>query len=118
MQALIDNSWVLNTLQVGVPFAAFFVGIVVRKVALPGPNSPRLGSQLLLGVPVSLAIVSPVLTIFAENLRDMPVYLAAVGVIMEHGMLVTETAMKQLQRVLQEGGGAAAEVVPAATRTN
>lgn len=117
MQALIDNSWVLNTLQVGVPFAAFFVGIVVRKLALPGPNSPRLGSQLLLGVPVSLAIVSPVLTVFAENLHDIPIYLAAVGVIMEHGMLVTETAMKQLQRLV-DGGGSAAGVVTVATRTN
>lgn len=95
------NAWIINTLQVGVPFAAYFLGIIVRKMALPGPKSPSLRSQMLLGVPVSLVIVSPVLTVFGEAIHNLSAYLLTVGIIMEHGMLVTETAVKQLQSLMQ-----------------
>jgi hypothetical protein len=54
MSSFMDNSWVINTLQIGLPFAAFFLGIIVRKFGLPGPNSPPLRCQILLGLPVSL----------------------------------------------------------------
>jgi hypothetical protein len=110
MSSLMDNSWVINTLQVGVPFAAYFIGIVVRKVALPGQNSPSLGCQMLLGIPVSLVIVSPVLTVFGEAIHDRSAYLLTVGIIMEHGMLVTETAAKHLQEMIQ---GTAPAITPA-----
>jgi hypothetical protein len=115
MSAL-DNSWVINTLQVGVPFLAYFIGIVVRKLALPGPNSPSLRCQLLLGVPVSLVIVSPVLTVFGEAIHDASAYLLTVGIIMEHGMLVTETAAKHLQELIQSPAPAPAP--PSMARTN
>lgn len=98
------NAWIINTLQVGVPFAAYFLGIIVRKMALPGPKSPSLSSQMLLGVPVSLVIVSPLLTVFGEVIHNLSAYLLTVGIIMEHGMLVTETAVKQLQNLIQNPG--------------
>jgi hypothetical protein len=101
MTSLLDNSWIINLLQIGVPFTAYFVGIIVRKLALSGPHSPSLRCQLLLGVPVSLVIVSPVLTVFGEALHDLPAYLLTVGIIMEHGMLVTETATKHIQNLMQ-----------------
>ena len=103
-----DNPWIINTLQLGVPFIAFFVGILVRKAALPGRNSPSLGCQLLLGVPVSLVIVSPLLAIFGQATHDPSAYLLTVGIIMEHGMLVTETAVKQMQTLLKSTGTMAA----------
>jgi hypothetical protein len=107
MPGITDNAWVINTLQVGVPFAAYFVGIIVRKMALPGPNSPPLRCQMLLGVPVSLMIVSPVLTVFGEAIHNLSAYLLTVGIIMEHGMLVTETAVKHLQNLIQSPEGVA-----------
>ena len=116
MPSITDNAWVINTLQVGVPFAAYFVGIIVRKMALPGPNSPSLRCQVLLGVPVSLVIVSPLLTVFGEAIHNLSAYLLTVGIIMEHGMLVTETAAKHLQDLIQSPGAVAP--VPFATRTN
>ena len=91
------NALAINLLKIGVPFAAFFLGIVIRKIALPGKNSPSLRHQCLLGVPVSLVIVSPLLTIFSENLNNMSAYLLTVGIIIEHGMLVTETAIKHMR---------------------
>lgn len=90
----------LNLLQIGVPFVAYFAGIVIRKRALPGKNSPPLATQCLLGIPVSLVIVSPVLSIFHEVLHNPSAYLVSLGIIMEHGMLVTETAAKQLGELL------------------
>ena len=102
MPNITDNAWVINMLQVGVPFAAYFVGIIVRKVALPGPNSPRLRSQMLLGVPMSLVIVSPVLTVFGEAIHNLSAYLVTVGITMEHGMLVNETAAEQMKRLLDK----------------
>ena len=113
MPNLMENSWFINTLQIGVPFLAYFVGIVVRKLALPGRNSPALKRQILLGVPVSLVIVSPVLTIFGESLHNPSAYLLTVGIIMEHGMLVTETAVKQLKNLIDGPEGVAAVAVAA-----
>ena len=116
MPGITDNTWVINALQLGVPFAAFFVGIIVRKLALPGPNSPTLRRQILLGVPVSLVIVSPVLTVFDESMHNPSAYLLTVGIIMEHGMLVTETAAKHLQNLIQSSG-AVAPLPPQPERT-
>jgi hypothetical protein len=103
MSGTIDSSYVLNTLQIGVPFAAYFVGIIVRKNALPGANSPALLPQLLLGVPMSLVIVSPILTVFAGEIANLSACLLTVGLIMEQGMLVTETATKHLKDMLSKG---------------
>jgi hypothetical protein len=84
----------IKTLQVGVPFGAYFVGIIVRRIALPGRNSPKLPRQLLLGVPFSLAVVSPILTVFFGEIGNLPACLVTVRLIMEQGMLVNETATK------------------------
>jgi len=102
MPGIADNPWIINFLQVGVPFLAFFVGIIVRKVALPGQNSPRLGCQMLLGIPVSLVIVSPVLNVFGEAIHDRSAYLLTVGIMMEQGMLVVETATEHLKNLLEK----------------
>ena len=116
MPNITDSAWVINMLQVGVPFAAFFVGIIVRKMALPSPKSPSLRSQMLLGVPVSLVIVSPLLTVFGEAIHNLSAYLLTVGIIMEHGMLVTETAAEHLRNLLESPRAVA--TATAASRTN
>jgi hypothetical protein len=78
------------------------LGIVIRKVSMPGPNSPSLLRQLLLGLPVSLVIVSPTLALFRlAHETDLGAYLLAVGIIIEHGMLVQETATRHLQTLTE-----------------
>src|SRR5712671_1645185 len=88
------------------PFAAYFIGIIIRKIALPGKHSPPLAHQCLLGIPVSLVIVSPTLKVLNTAITtDWPVYLFALGVIMEHGMLVQEYATSQLKKLLEQQRG-------------
>ncbi|MEW6363153.1 MAG: hypothetical protein AB1714_00790 [Acidobacteriota bacterium] len=90
----------LNVLVLAVPFLAYFAGIIVRKKAMPGPNSPPLRKQLLLGIPLSLLIVSPVLAAVRDAIvRDLGTYLFTLGVLMEQGMIVQETATERLARL-------------------
>lgn len=82
------------------PFVAYFVGICIRKIALPGQNSPPLPHQLLLGVPVALVLISPLLTLMRSSMSaDVTVYLFNLGIIIEHGMLVQETATNQVRKL-------------------
>jgi len=93
----------INFVNLGVPFLAYFLGIIIRKVALPGKDSPPLSKQLLLGIPISLVIVAPTLAILKNTLTtDLGTYLLTVGVIMEHGMIVTETAMKHMKNLIKK----------------
>ena len=92
----------IKSLQVGMPFAAYFVGIIVRNIALPGPNSPKLPQQLLLGVPFSLAIVSPVLVVFFGEIGNLPACLITIGLLMEQGMLLNETATRFITEKAEE----------------
>src|ERR1043165_8391985 len=94
-----EPNLVLQSLAIwGVPFVAYFLGIIIRKVALPGSRSPSLLHQCLLGVPVGLVIVSPTLALVRTAITtDIGAYLFTLGILIEHGMLVQETATKQLQ---------------------
>ena len=82
-------------------FGAYYAGIIIRKVALPGKDSPTLGKQLLLGLPVSLVVVTPLLYILNAALHgsvsNQISALATLGIIMEHGMILNETLSKHLQ---------------------
>jgi len=83
------------------PFFAYFVGIVIRKKAIPGPDSPPLNHQLLLGIPICLLVVSPQLTIFNAVRADVPAYLVSMGLIIEQGMLVQETVTRRIANLRQ-----------------
>ena len=96
-------SW-QNLFFVGVPFAAYFLGIVIRKVVLPSDRSPSLIRQCLLGLPVSLVVVSPFLLVVNATTGNLPGFLITIGVVMEHGMLVNETATSHLERIRKEVG--------------
>ena len=74
------------------PFVAYFLGIVIRKLALPGKDSPPLGKQLLLGIPLSLVVVSPLVGLL--QVTDPRTFLVTTGLIIEHGMLVNERATR------------------------
>ena len=97
------EAWLINFLILGVPFLAYFLGIVIRKKVMPGPKSPPLNKQLLLGIPISLVVVSPLLAVFRQSIHDTAAYLMTVGIIIEHGMILTETAARQLSQLINGG---------------
>ena len=93
------NYILANLFGFAAPFACYFGGIVIRKVVLPGRQSPPLGHQFLLGVPVSLVVVSPLLPVVAAAYSNLPALLLTFGIVIEHGMLVNETATTHLKRL-------------------
>ena len=94
----------VNAAAVLVPFGAYYLGIFIRRFALPGSSGPSLMGQFLLGIPVSLVVVSPFVPILGATNLPIPGYLVTLGVIMEHGMLVHETAVSRLQKLLSSLG--------------
>ena len=97
------NAAFINFVVIGVPFLAYFLGVIIRKVALPGKDSPSLAKQMLLGIPISLVIVTPSLGILRNTIAsDLGTYLFTIGVIMEHGMIVTETALKHINNLIKK----------------
>jgi len=95
----------------GLPFLAYFLGIVIRKVALPGRDSPPLSHQLLLGIPVCLVVVSPSLAAVQSAIvyhPDLGTYLFTLGVLIEQGMLLQETITRQLRALMKSEPPAAA----------
>ena len=86
-----------------VPFFAYFLGIGIRKRVFPGKGSPPLVDQMLLGIPVCLIVVSPLISALQQSFgTHIPTYLFTVGIIMEHGMLVHETASKRVKEQIAE----------------
>ena len=79
------------------PFAAYFFGILIGKNVFPNTSDLSLASLFLLGIPVCLIVVSPLTYSLQEAFRNNPPsYLFTIGVIIEHGMVVHETATKRL----------------------
>lgn len=79
------------------PYGAYYLGILIRRFALPGDSKTSLVCQLLLGIPVSLVVVSPLLMTVVPNISNVPGYLLAMGLVMEQGMLVNETLVSHLR---------------------
>jgi hypothetical protein len=82
------------------PFIAYFLGIWIRKRALPGRHSLDLSRQLLLGIPISFAVVTPLIELLLNG-AELPQYLTTLGLAMEHGMIVNETLTHRLNKKLE-----------------
>jgi len=93
------NYFLANLFGWGAPFVCYYLGIIIRKVVLPGASSPPLSHQFLLGIPVSLVVVSPLLPVVAAAYSDVPALLLTLGIVIEHGMLVNETATTHLKKL-------------------
>ena len=84
-----------------VPFIAYFLGVYIRKKSFPSKNSPPLMSQFLLAIPVCLVVVSPLIAALKTSFgAHVPTYLFTLGIIIEHGMILHETATKHLNERL------------------
>ena len=111
MATLSEPSTILQNFLVWVvPYLAYFLGIYIRKRVFPGDNSPALYEQLLLGIPVCLVVVSPMIFALQKSFDSHPpTYLFTVGIIMEHGMILHETASKHVKQRLDKLNGSQAE---------
>lgn len=83
-------------------FAAYFIGIVIRKKVFPGQNSSPLSHQCLLGIPVSLIVVGTFYPIIQAAQTGLATLFITFGIIIEHGMIVQETVTFHLKRILAE----------------
>lgn len=97
------NYSISNVVAVSIPFLCYYFGIFVRKMVLPGKESPPLSHQFLLGIPVSLVVVSPMVPVYLAAFSNISALLVTLGVIMEHGMLVNETAIVHLKKLTARG---------------
>lgn len=88
------------------PFGAYFLGIFIRRAVFSREDELPFSSLVLLGIPLSLGIVSPLIYTLQEAfLANRVSYLLTIGIIIEQGMTVHEAAMRRiLERVdaLQE----------------
>ena len=98
-----------NLLVWVVPWLAYYLGIFIRKRVFPGQDSPPLLDQFLLGIPICLVVVSPLLAVLEGAILSssdgVPAYLFTIGVIMEHGMVLHETASRRIKMRIHETRG-------------
>jgi len=82
---------------------AYYLGIVIRKLAMPGKDSPPLSKQFLLGIPFSIATVALFSTTMQAAVQDstfsLNALVVAFGLIIEHGMILNEAASKRLHEI-------------------
>ncbi len=93
------NYLLTNFLILGLPFAAYYLGILIRRFAFPDDFTSTLGCQFLLGIPVSLVVVSPLLVAVIPNISNVPGYLLTIGLVMEQGMVLNETVVSRLKNL-------------------
>ena len=83
-----------------VPYLGYYLGIIIRIIALARPDSPALLKQLLMGIPVCLVVVSPMIVTLHQSLNNFAIYLFTIGVIIEHGMVMHETLTRHLDKLV------------------
>jgi hypothetical protein len=96
-----EPNYSLTNILILLPYGAYYLGVLIRRYALPGDSKASLGCQLLLGIPVSLVVVSPLLMTVMPNISNVPGYLLAMGLIMEQGMVLNETVVSHLKDLVK-----------------
>ena len=95
---------------ISLAFISYYLGIIIRKFTIPGKNSLPLTRQLLLGIPASLVVVSPLLLVLLQAFNNITsssssglvAGLTTYGLIIEHGMLLNETITSHLHQLRQK----------------
>src|SRR5256885_732071 len=81
-----------NILLVALLFLGFFLGVVFRRVTLPGRDSLSLGLHFLFGIPVSLLVIAAFLPVLHLPRGDLAEFLVTAPALVEHALLVNEPA--------------------------
>lgn len=86
-----------------IPYGSYFFGIYVRNKYLPERHSPGLRALMIIGIPICLVIISPILIAAEESLATITyAYFLTIGIIMEHGMVVHETAITRIKKRIKK----------------
>jgi len=88
-----------NILLAVLPFLGYFLGVVIRRVAMPGRHSLPLGRQILFGIPVSLVVIAAFLPVIHLTRTDLAGFLVTIAALVEHGMLVNEPVTYHLSQL-------------------
>src|ERR1700704_4969989 len=96
---MLPNYTINSLLILALPFGCYYLGIFIRKRVFPGRDSLSLGSQFLLGIPVSLIVVPSMIPVIQRTMTDYAV-LVTLGLIVEQGMILNETATKRLKALV------------------
>lgn len=86
----------INFLIWGIPYLAYFLGIIIRKKVSPSEDSPKLSKQLWAGIPAAVGVVLAYNNLFEDALVSMKSYISLMYVIMQQGMFSHEKATKIL----------------------
>lgn len=95
-----------HTLTYGLPFLAYYVGILVRYYArfLDESDPPPLREQLVAGCAFSLIAVAPLLpslslAVSAEGGVDLVAYYLVIVVVMQEGLVLHERAVTIVRKL-------------------
>ncbi len=86
-----------NILILAIPFGCYFLGVLIRKLVFPGDSLMSLSHQFLLAIPVSLVVVPTLLPVLTSAQTSLSALLGTLGVLIEQGMVLNETAAQQIQ---------------------
>jgi hypothetical protein len=112
-----NTPWFQWIFAFGLPFFGYFVGIVIRRTALDKPGGPPLHHQLLVGIPLSLVTVPPLMAVlpnqtqYSLDAAAFSRYLVNLGMVMGAGMALPEAAARFLRKCIG-GSPAPVEVTP------
>ncbi|WP_431689357.1 hypothetical protein [Hahella sp. NBU794] len=87
-----------------IPFAAYFLGVYIRKTVFPSPQSPVMKHQFLVAIPLSVMVIAPLIATLGQAISDaesMSAYLITIGVIIEHGLFMNEAVCERFKAKLQ-----------------
>lgn len=88
---------------------AYYLGIIIRKLVMPGRDAPPLSKQFLLGIPFSIAAVAlfsnTMQTAVQNSTFSLTTLFVTFGLIIEHGMILNEAAIKRIQELASSREG-------------
>ena len=82
-------------------YAAYFFGTIVRKFGFREYRSPPLCQQLILCIPFSLLLVTPLVS--DDFFQRWGTFAMALGTFMIEGAFVTESAARYIEQRLSQG---------------
>ena len=92
------NPTLALTLKIVVAFAAYFVGVAIRMVAMPSTVNSSRRAQFLVAIPTSFATVG-LLGGVLTSVADPFSLFVTLAVIAEHGILANEELAQRLDKL-------------------
>jgi len=76
----------------------YYFGIYIRYKIFPSKSAPPLKHQFLLGIPICLVVITPMIPVIIKTITDWSI-LVTIGIIIEQGMILNETATSRIKKL-------------------